>query len=263
MPHAIPTNKSNVTTPGSSKRELLAATTVIPSNASSSSINETKWSDSNTKINEPDTSFGALTGNETTPVSKGIPSQINSSVSTANSEINKNPEKNFQEQLSRNSVTANTEAKSIVHSENQTTNNRPDYLSDNSDSSQVENQKDETLFNKYLNYQDNRISQQNSQDIVQENNRPVAVNDKAVTHVDVPVNINILRNDKDADDDKFSVMGLSPPRLGNVVSNQDGTITYSPLKSWSGTEIFAYSIIDSNGGIASASVAVVVQPGEN
>ena len=58
----------------------------------------------------------------------------------------------------------------------------------------------------------------------------------------------------------LSLMGLSPPRLGTIVSNQDGTITYSPLKSWSGTDIFAYSIIDSNGGVASASVAVVVQP---
>ncbi|MGI8833892.1 MAG: hypothetical protein ACR2IS_14805, partial [Nitrososphaeraceae archaeon] len=35
-----------------------------------------------------------------------------------------------------------------------------------------------------------------SQDLAEVNNRPVAVNDKATTDKNVPVSINILRNDK-------------------------------------------------------------------
>ena len=45
-----------------------------------------------------------------------------------------------------------------------------------------------------------------SQDIREVNNRPVAINDKAITNTNVPVNINILRNDKDVDNDKLSIM---------------------------------------------------------
>ena len=38
------------------------------------------------------------------------------------------------------------------------------------------------------------------------------MDDKATTDANVPVNIIILRNDKDSDGDKLSIMGLSPPR---------------------------------------------------
>ena len=74
------------------------------------------------------------------------------------------------------------------------------------------------------------------------NNRPVAINDEATTESNTPVNINILRNDKDPDGDKLSVMAVSRPHKGTIESNADGAITYSPLKSWSGTERFTYSI---------------------
>ncbi len=39
----------------------------------------------------------------------------------------------------------------------------------------------------------------------------------------------------------------------------DGTITYSPLKSWSGTERFGYTISDGRGGVATGTVTVIVQ----
>ena len=37
-------------------------------------------------------------------------------------------------------------------------------------------------------------------------------------------------------------------------------ITYTPLESWSGTERFGYTISDGRGGVATASVTVIVQP---
>jgi hypothetical protein len=49
-------------------------------------------------------------------------------------------------------------------------------------------------------------------DKMEVNKRPVAMDDKATTDANVPVSINILRNDKDSDGDKLSIMGLSPPR---------------------------------------------------
>jgi hypothetical protein len=92
------------------------------------------------------------------------------------------------------------------------------------------------------------------------NNPPVAINDKGTTSIDVPVKVSILGNDKDTDKDKLKIMGLSPPKRGTVVTNDDGTITYIPKKSWAGTEVFSYTISDGHGGIAASTVEVVVQP---
>ena len=110
---------------------------------------------------------------------------------------------------------------------------------------------------------DNVKSEQNdktlSRDITEVNNRPVANSDEATTESNTPVNINILSNDKDPDGDKLSVMAVSRPHKGTIESNSDGAITYSPLKSWSGTERFTYSISDGRGGIATAAVTVIVE----
>ena len=54
-------------------------------------------------------------------------------------------------------------------------------------------------------------------------------------------------------------MGVSRPVRGTIESDVDGTITYSPLKSWSGTERFGYTISDGRGGVATGTVTVIVQ----
>jgi hypothetical protein len=97
------------------------------------------------------------------------------------------------------------------------------------------------------------------EDKTEVNNRPVAINDEATTESNIPVNINILSNDKDPDGDKLSVMGVSRPVRGTIESDADGTITYSPLKSWSGTERFGYTISDGRGGVATGTVTVIVE----
>lgn len=116
--------------------------------------------------------------------------------------------------------------------------------------------RDRALFFKYLNSnRDNVKSEQNdktlAKDKIEVNNRPVAINDEATTESNIPVNINILSNDKDPDGDKLSVIAISRPHKG--------AITYSPLKSWLGTERFGYTISDGHGGVATASVTVIVQ----
>ena len=54
-------------------------------------------------------------------------------------------------------------------------------------------------------------------------------------------------------------MAVSRPHKGTIETNADGVITYSPLKSWSGTERFGYTISDGRGGIATAAVTVIVE----
>jgi hypothetical protein len=55
-------------------------------------------------------------------------------------------------------------------------------------------------------------------------------------------------------------MGISPPLKGKIESSSNGLITYTPLESWSGTERFGYTISDGRGGVATASVTVIIQP---
>ena len=81
--------------------------------------------------------------------------------------------------------------------------------------------RDRALFFKYLNSnRDNVKSEQNdktlAKDKIEVNNRPVAINDEATTESNIPVNINILSNDKDPDGDKLSVMGVSRPHKGTL-----------------------------------------------
>lgn len=211
------------------------------------------------KVNEnPDTSASTQTNdtsnskkNSEKSISIGRPKSIDQPISRALTNDNTTNEKS-------SSV---TEDKTITQVTSPDSNNRPDKRSVSSDTSP----RDMVLFYKYLHSGNDdakpeREGKELSQDVIEVNNRPVAINDKAVTDTNVPVNINILRNDKDVDGDKLSIMGLSPPLQGTIVSNPNGMIAYSPLKSWSGTETFAYSISDGRGGVASASVTVIVQP---
>ena len=160
-----------------------------------------------------------------------------------------------------------TEDKTITKVTTSDKDNQAEKQSGSTDSSA----RDRALSKNYLKYQESVKSQQEeeddeprqkvlSQDIAEVNNRPIAINDKATTESNIPVNINILRNDKDSDGDKLSIMGMSPPLKGKIETSSDGIITYTPLESWSGTERFGYSINDGRGGVASGSVTVIVQP---
>ena len=158
-----------------------------------------------------------------------------------------------------------TDDKTITKVKSPNSDNQQVKQSASSDSSA----RDRSLYKNYSKYQESVKSQQKeddesrhkvpSQDIAEVNNRPVAINDKATTESNIPVNINILRNDKDSDGDKLSIMGMSPPLKGKIESSSDGIITYTPLESWSGTERFGYTISDGRGGVATASVTVIVE----
>ena len=145
-----------------------------------------------------------------------------------------------------------TEDKTITKVKSSNSDNQPDKQSRSSDSIK----RDRALFFKYLNSDNYNVK---TEDKTEVNNRPVAIDDEATTESNIPIKINILSNDKDPDGDKLSVMGVSRPIRGTIEFDADGTITYSPLKSWSGTERFGYTISDSRGGIATGTVTVIVQ----
>ena len=89
---------------------------------------------------------------------------------------------------------------------------------------------------------------------------PVAVNDTASTFVNVPVTINVLTNDSDANGDSLVITNATTTN-GVVVINAGSTnITYKPATNFSGTVTLNYTISDGNGGTASAVVTVTVTP---
>ncbi|OQX12316.1 MAG: hypothetical protein BWK80_43840 [Desulfobacteraceae bacterium IS3] len=95
--------------------------------------------------------------------------------------------------------------------------------------------------------------------VIVDNLPPVAINDKASTPVNMPIQISVLDNDSDPNNDPLTVSGISQyPANGTVTVNPDRTLTYTPKEGFVGTDIFEYLIDDGKGGTASAFVVVEV-----
>jgi len=92
------------------------------------------------------------------------------------------------------------------------------------------------------------------------NDAPVAVNDAATTDEDVPVTITVLANDSDADGDALTVTATTLPANGSVVINGDNTVTYTPNTDFNGADTFTYTVDDGNGGTATATVNITINP---
>ncbi len=100
------------------------------------------------------------------------------------------------------------------------------------------------------------------------NHAPVAVNDSASAPVRgaaayTPVVINVLANDTDADGnlDRTTVtITTAPGNGGSASANANGTVSYTPKKSFRGTETFKYKVRDTSGALSNAAtVTVTVQ----
>jgi hypothetical protein len=90
-----------------------------------------------------------------------------------------------------------------------------------------------------------------------DNRNPVAVNDAASTKKKKSVLIAVLANDSDADGDSLSLSSLTQASKGTVemVGSQ---VKYTPNMKFNGTDVFTYTVRDSRGGEATASVTVTV-----
>ncbi len=87
---------------------------------------------------------------------------------------------------------------------------------------------------------------------------PVAVNDSASTPANTAVTVSVLSNDSDPNGYSFSVTSDTTPAHGTTSINSGTTITYTPTTGYVGTDSFGYTITNSAGGTASATVTITV-----
>lgn len=88
---------------------------------------------------------------------------------------------------------------------------------------------------------------------------PIAANDTASVQAGNAVVINVLQNDSDPDGNPLTVTGIATgPANGTILLNANGTITYSAISGFSGSDSFVYTISDGQGGVALGTVTVNV-----
>ena len=98
---------------------------------------------------------------------------------------------------------------------------------------------------------------------VEANAAPVAVEDNVRVIVNEESLIPVLINDSDENpSDTLSVTGVSDPTNGTV-SIVDNQVSYSPAADFTGADIFTYTISDSQGATAEATVNIFVEPGDD
>ncbi len=88
--------------------------------------------------------------------------------------------------------------------------------------------------------------------------QPNAGNDIATTPPGSPITINVLINDTDPNGDIPTIVDFTPPTVGEIVINPDGTITYTPDDGFTGTDTFTYTISDPAGNTDTGTVSVTV-----
>jgi hypothetical protein len=77
------------------------------------------------------------------------------------------------------------------------------------------------------------------------NRPPVAIADEAVTDETVPVSMDVLANDEDADGDPLTVASVTQPAHGSVVIDVGArTVTYTPEPDFHGVDNFTYTAND-------------------
>ena len=91
------------------------------------------------------------------------------------------------------------------------------------------------------------------------NAAPVAVDDSATTAEDVPVEIDVLANDTDADGDTLTVSAFTQGAHGTVTL-VSGKLRYAPNANFHGSDSFTYTVSDGNGGTDTATVTITVTP---
>jgi len=97
-------------------------------------------------------------------------------------------------------------------------------------------------------------------EVIPVNDPPVANDDTVVTDEDTAVKIDVLANDSDTESDPLTVTSVSAPSNGTAVINADGTITYTPAANFNGSDSLTYQVSDGNGGAATATVNITVNP---
>ena len=99
--------------------------------------------------------------------------------------------------------------------------------------------------------------------VIPVNDPPVAVDDVATVAEGAAVTtVNVLGNDSDPDNTltAASITAFTQGMHGSVVSNNNGTFTYTHDNSETISDAFTYTIVDGAGGTATATVTIIVTP---
>jgi VCBS repeat-containing protein len=91
------------------------------------------------------------------------------------------------------------------------------------------------------------------------NDVPVARDDIASTTTNTAVTIDVLANDADIDAGTLVVTAFTQGTRGAVSTGAGGTLVYTPLPGFFGTDSFTYELSDGQGGLDTATVQLVVQ----
>ncbi len=91
-----------------------------------------------------------------------------------------------------------------------------------------------------------------------QNSAPIALNDSASVAKNSSVTISVLSNDSDPEGDQLTVVSATQGSKGSVRRNSNGTITYTPAKSFKSGDSFSYTISDGN-KTATATVIISLQ----
>lgn len=91
------------------------------------------------------------------------------------------------------------------------------------------------------------------------NRAPLGYDDYEMTEMDTPVTVNVLKNDRDLEDDPFEIIRVRAEN-GTVELNPDQTVTFTPDKGFSGEGLVRYHIEDEHGAIGAAWLFVTVKP---
>ena len=93
------------------------------------------------------------------------------------------------------------------------------------------------------------------------NDPPVALDDTATTDEDTLVTIDVQANDSGGpsdEDQTLSTTAVTDPTGGAASINADGTVAYTPNANFNGSDRFDYTVCDSDGACANATVTVLV-----
>jgi hypothetical protein len=72
--------------------------------------------------------------------------------------------------------------------------------------------------------------------------------------------IDVLAGATDADGDTITLLSIGTPSAGGTASIQNGQVSYTPARGFSGTETFVYTVSDGEGAEVTGTVTVSVLP---
>ena len=92
---------------------------------------------------------------------------------------------------------------------------------------------------------------------VPQNEPPVANNDEAETSAARTLIIPVLNNDTDPEDDALTITSVAVPNNGTAIV-ENNQIVYTSNTSFRGKEVFEYTVADTSGSEATATISILV-----